>query len=342
MSKYWEKKLEELKTLNIIFGGRGTGKTYNILKQIILEKKKFIWLRDRQNIVDIMKTSPCITSPIERNNSNFPHIEYITASRYVTHFAEVETTINNNGSINKSMVESYGYLLALSTFHNLRGVEFSDVEYIIFDEFIPEKGTQTMSFMGETFLNMYETVNRNRELEGKPPVIIIMLTNANDPFSEVLAVLGVDTLIEDMEGDIYIDDDIYIEFIANDEFKNAKKQTFLYRIAKSNSFVKMALDNEFTVDRSLIVKNIQRAGTKNICNVGDYACIQMPNGNIYFYRGHINGAQCYNVENPHELMLFRYLFTDTLRKYYITGKMKFDSIYTMQAIISEYAKLIKK
>ena len=48
----------DLKNLNILFGGRGLGKTYSILKHRIKDSladnydmSKFIWLRDSQEVV---------------------------------------------------------------------------------------------------------------------------------------------------------------------------------------------------------------------------------------------------------------------------------------------------
>ena len=60
--------------------------------------------------------------------------------------------------------------IALSVVANIRGIDFSDYDYILFDEFIPSDGERPIKREFEAFLNFYETVNRNRELEGKPAV----------------------------------------------------------------------------------------------------------------------------------------------------------------------------
>ena len=67
--------------------------------------------------------------------------------------------------------------MALSTFGNLRGVDFSDVDMIFFDEFVPQKNARPIKAEAEAFFNLYETVNRNRELDGRPPVRVLMLSN---------------------------------------------------------------------------------------------------------------------------------------------------------------------
>ena len=41
------------------------------------------------------------------------------------------------------------------------------------------------------FFNLYETVNRNRELEGKEPVKVYMLSNSTSLDNEILAELSI-------------------------------------------------------------------------------------------------------------------------------------------------------
>ena len=90
-----------------------------------------------------------------------------------------------------------GYAGALSTFSNIRGADFSDVKIIIYDEFIPEK-TNRCSIRNEwdALLNLIETVNRNRELEGEESVKIILLSNATNIECDILAQSGLIPTIE--------------------------------------------------------------------------------------------------------------------------------------------------
>ena len=234
-----------------------------------------------------------------------------------------------------------GYLMALSTFHNARGISYEDVSCIVWDEFIPEEGTLVKKNQGSIFLNMYESVHRNREFDGADPVKIIFLSNTNDIYSDVLADLGVASIIEQMQADQkdhYEDADILIEFLSSAAFYEKKKDTFIYRINQNNKFNAMALDNSFTNSTSLIKRSVRLKGSKGLLTVDNaYTLIEMPDNSLYFKRGAWKDLLNYDMDNDQEAILFRLLFTDKLRLQYIAGNMFFDSIYTQRKIL-EYAR----
>lgn len=338
--------LDMLKNVNVLFGGRGLGKTFNILREMIFyvkenPGKKFIWLRDTDKTVQKMAAGQSLTAPIEtdykkhpeRYRIPFPHIEFRKNEGSYT-FSE----ISSDGSI----IDTYGYLMALSTFHNARGIDYSDVDYIVMDEFIPEEGTLTRKYQGTTFLNMYETVNRNRELEGLPPVKIILLTNTNDIYSDILESIGLADIIENMvlnEKTIYKDSDIWIEFLKNKEFQEAKSKTLIYRINNNYKFNQIALNNKFNISTTLIQKNPDLKNSTPLLVLDNrYTLLRLRNGTYIWiskvYKELIN----YDMDNDQEAILFRLMFTDKLRKNYIIGKMFFDSIYTQRNVL-EYAKM---
>lgn len=324
--------LMKLPPLSVYFGGRGVGKTFNILKHLIDEDLRFIWLRDTETVVDKMIAGNSITFPLELEYPDFPHIECFRDNK-IGKFA----TFTPDKEIDKT----YGYLMALSTFKNARGLDFSDIQVIVFDEFIPELGAkQTISYMGETFLNMYETVNRNRELKGQPPVHIILLSNTNEIYSPVIEALGLSDLIEDMSArgkKLYKTADIHVEFIDNKKFTEAKENTFLYRVASSNRFREMALNNAFSESRALIRRNMKLQGYKPVLQLvtkssGEY--VLLTNDEKYYWKkGHYKELLTYDMDNKQEAMLLRYLFTDNLRQFYISGNMYFDSIFTQRNIL---------
>lgn len=325
---------DQLKNLNIFFGGRGIGKTFSILKHRCInayhdpEHNKFIWLRDSNEVVKKIAAGNSLTRPIELSDQLFPHISIKKIEgNYCFVVDENEIVI--------------GYLMALSTFHNARGISYEDVSCIVWDEFIPEEGTLVKKNQGSIFLNMYESVNRNREFDGTDPVKIIFLSNTNDIYSDVLADLGVASIIEQMQADQkdhYEDADILIEFLSSVAFYEKKKETFIYRINQNNKFNAMSLDNNFTNSTSLIKRSVRLKGSKGLLTVDNaYTLIEMPDNSLYFKRGAWKDLLNYDMENDQEAILFRLLFTDKLRLQYIAGNMFFDSIYTQRKIL-EYAR----
>ena len=328
---------KDLANLSVLFGARGLGKTYSVLERRVEnalkdENKKFIWLRDSQEVVKKIAAGNSLASPICQNRPDLPKITIEKSEGNYSFIADAKT---DNWRI-------LGYLMALSTFHNARGVSYEDVANITWDEFIPEEGTIVKKNQGAIFLNAYETVNRNRELEGDPPVQIIFLSNANDIYSDVLEDLGVSCLIEDMiyKGiDVYRDEDMWIEFLKSDKFYEAKKETFLYRINKNDKFKNMALDNKFNNNLALVKRNVDYKGSTGLLTIADrYTLIQLADGSLYYKLGVWKNLINYDMDNDQEALLYRLLFNDKLRLKYIAGQMFFDSIYTQRKML-EYARI---
>ena len=326
----------DLANLNILFGARGPGKTFSVLKHRIedsindeTEQSKFIWLRDTEAVVKKIAAGNSLTQPIEQKTPGFPHVELIKREGDY-HF------ILNPKSDNW---RELGHLMALSTFHNARGVSYEDVIDITWDEFIPEEGTIIKKNQGQIFLNMYESVNRNRELEepAKPPVRITFLSNAEDIFSDVLEDLGVSYLIEDMNitgNRVYRDADIWIEMIDAAEFREKKKDTFIYRINKNQKFKDKALNNKFVYNKALIKRNVNLKNATGLFNLSNrYVLIQLADGSLYWKLGTWKNIMTYDMDNDQEAILYRLLFNDKLRLQYIAGNMFFDSIYTQRRIL---------
>lgn len=325
---------KDLARLSALFGGRGLGKTFSVLEQRVrnadadeTEQSKFIWLRDSMEVVKKIAAGNSLTQPIKAKKDDFPDVS-------------IEKSGGNYCFIKDAKTDNYkvlGYLAALSTFHNARGISYEDVCNITWDEFIPEEGTIIKKNQGIIFLNMYESVNRNREFEGKEPVQIIFLSNSEDVYSDVLEDLGLSGLIEDMiykNKKVYRDDDIWIEFLSSQKFHDKKANTFIYRINKNEKFKERALENKFTNNMALIKRKVNLKGSTGLFTLSHrYVFIQLADGSIYVKLGNWKNVLDYDMENDQEAILYRLLFNDKLRLKYIAGQMFFDSIYTQRKIL---------
>ena len=323
--------------VNVLFGGRGTGKTFSILRHRIENalidptKHKFIWLRDTETVTRKLAAKG-LTPPIEAKH---PEIGINIIKKIEDNY----TFIHNKGLEDECVI---GYLMALSTFHNARGIDYSDVDTIVFDEFMPEEGTIIRRDQGSLWLNMYESICRNRELEGLDPVRVIFLSNTNGLYSEILEDFGLSTMVEEMtlkNYKHYEDADIWIEFLENKDFTEAKSKTLLYRLSKNAKFNDMALNNKFNDNMALIVPKMNLKGSKGILTLDKrYTLIQLSNGAYYYKLACWKNLVDYDMNNDQEAILYRYMFADKLRYEYIAGNMYFDSIYTQRRILS-YARI---
>lgn len=230
----------------LLIGARGTGKTYGANKYILDNGKRFMYLRRTLTEYDIAVN--------DKRNPFQVYDSRIVAERMEKGLSCIYS--------NETKEEVLGYASALSTFHNLRSVDFSDVEIIIYDECIPEKHVKAIKNEYDVILNMYETINRNREMQGKPPVKLVMMSNSNDISHPIIRGLQIaDSLFDSDTGIIEIPErGLLVIYRISEGFKQKKSNTALYRLADTSSgFSKMALDNKFN---SVNKDNIQRINRK--------------------------------------------------------------------------------
>ena len=146
--------------------------------------------------------------------------------------------------------KALGYTMALSTVSNIRGFDASDCDILFWDEFIPERHEKGIKNLGEAFLNAYETINRNRELKGFPPLQAVCMANADDLGNPVFASLHLIAKVENMmrKGQAMSLDynrGIGIFLIGNSEISKKKQETALYKLTAGTDFAAMAIGNEF-------------------------------------------------------------------------------------------------
>ena len=144
-----------------------------------------------------------------------------------------------------------GYAMTLSTAQNLKSSNFDKVKFIIFDEYLIEEG-QHHYLKNEVvnFLGLIETIARMRDVK------IFMLANA-------VSVTNPYFLYFDLHlpynNDIitFKDGLILVQYMKNEEYRKAKKQTKFGKLVQGTSFEKYAIDNQFILDnKSFIMKKL--------------------------------------------------------------------------------------
>ena len=232
---------------NFIWGGRGTGKTYGGLKYVVEHNKTFMYSRTKQTQLNKIRNpelSPfkALNQELDWNIQPFPINE--VAGFYHTEYDEKHDRYIPTGL-------PVGYGSAISTFSNLRGFSAEDVSIWIWDEFIPQKGERMPKGVSEAFLHGYETMNRNRELKGLPPIQVLCFSNADNANCELFAYLGLIRKVAEMnkkhqETAFLKDRGIALYNLCNSPISKAKEQTALYKmIGMNSSFTRMSPGNEF-------------------------------------------------------------------------------------------------
>lgn len=264
-----------------IIGGRGTGKTFGSQLVCIEDGYKYMLMRRTQAQTDLISKKEF--SPV---NPVTDHLGLVSEIRTATKYNGIIYTKPDPESEDLTLI---GYTAALSTFSNLRGFDGSSVDVLIFDEFIPELHERMIKHESDAFFNVYETINRNRELKGSDPLRVLCLSNSNSLSSPVLSGLGLVKILERMQNkhqSEYINKDrgIAIFLLYNSPISDQKRKTALYRATADTDFSEMALDNTFSYDDMNDVKSISlNSGWKLFARLGDLFIYQK-NGYWYLSR----------------------------------------------------------
>lgn len=222
----------------VIIGGRAIGKTYGALKYSSEEHIPIMYMRRTQSQADLAG-HPLFTPYKKLCADTGRVIDVRPVTKYNSRIIEI---------IDGEEVQ-LGYTCALSTIANIRGFDASDVQALIYDEFIPEPHERPIKEEAAALFNAIETIGRNRELEGRPPLKVILLSNSNDIQSPILLDLGIIKRVEAMQKkhvEVFIDKKRGLGILLPDNSKisEAKRETALYKVA-GGSYAEMALDNAF-------------------------------------------------------------------------------------------------
>lgn len=310
----------KLRPVSIVIGGRGIGKTYSSLSFVIETGEPFLYLRNTDKQMSLCASA--FGNPFKKVAADLGRDITMKAAGEIYAVKEGETVI--------------GYGAALSTFENLRGVDLSNIKYVIFDEFIENR---KLSFkQGAAFLNLYETINRNRELEGKPPLICILLSNAQRLANDILADLNLISVIENMirNGErLRITKDIYIE-LPESSVSDEKKDTALYRMAAGSRYADEALRNEFANDSFFNVKPQPLREYVPLCALDDIFIYRHKAQNRYYCCRSRANVQEY--DSGDQMGAFNRIYGVRLRVAMIAGTVYYSE-FTIKHILEEKLKL---
>lgn len=322
----------------VALGGRGTGKTYGALSDVVAGKYgKIVYVRRNDTQLQAAKLPEL--NPFKRVNADkgsdliFAAMGKFVAGIY--HGKPVDGVIKPSGA-------PVGIGVSLSVFSNIRGVDGMDYQSLIFDEFVKESHERPIRNEGEAFLNMYETLNRNRELPPlkQSPLKCILLANSNDLRSPILDALGIVDDIDKMirKGQTYKNTRngmLSIYLYHDSPVSRAKQYTALYTVSNSDDFRKMALENEFSMSNYEKVQSKPLREYTPLVSIGNVTVFEHArNNNEYYVIDGVKAAVKYTLY-PVDTMAFKvdysFLFDALLdnRLFYSSAfvKIQFEKVW---------------
>lgn len=274
----------------IFIGGRGTGKTYSALRFAVYRykqyKEKFMWMRRTADELELLCDSPRYGeggNPFKEINEKYlESYGLCMMSKKVAGIYEREYDEKNKRFLYNSD-KMMGYGCALSNIASARGMNFTDADRLFYDEFIYERHVKRIRAEGEAILNAIETIARNRELQGKPPLFVYFLANAFNIYNPLFQELGVIDIVEkamrNRQEHIYLEErGLAIHLLENTvEFTESKKQTSLYKLTSNSNYADMALNNSFVYNDFSLVQYRKIQGMRPVCRCAGF--------NIYSKKG---------------------------------------------------------
>lgn len=316
-----EKILSYNMPFNFVVGGRATGKTYGALKTAYENRIRFILMRRTQTQCDLINKPEF--NPYKAINMDLgSNVTVKSISKYnskiVEDFEDSETIL--------------GYTCALSTISNMRGFDASDVQLLIYDEFIPEKHERPLKNEGSAFLNAYETINRNRELKGSDPVQVLCLANAFNIANPIFLELGLVGRCEKMKNsgqELFIDKErgILIVMLYKSRISKAKADTALYRLS-SGSYADMALSNDFIYNSNENIKSIALNEYRLICTVGEISIYRHKSKRTYYVSEHRSGTAPQYTSDEVNILRYRKNHGMLLYSAYMRNNITFENMLT--------------
>lgn len=317
---------------NFVVGGRGTGKTYTSLQTVIDERICFMFMRRTQAQADLINKPEF--SPFKTlNRDNNWNIISKPISKYNAGFYNMQEE-------NESLLP-IGYTCALSTVSNIRGFDAQDVTMMIYDEFIPERHERPIKNEGSAFLNAYETINRNRELQGKPPLQVLCLANANDLSNPIFLELGIVKKAENMarkgqEFSIDKNRGIGIFLLKDSPISSMKRNTALYKLTSGSEFERMSIDNTFTeVDYANIAVR-PLVEYRPIVAVGEICIYAHKNNNKLYVSTHCTGSPSRYSSGENDLSRFAKAYSWIWGEY-MKNNVEFEEILC-EILLTKYFK----
>lgn len=316
-----------------LVGGRGTGKTYGALKYAIDNDLYFLFVKRTQADLDKLKVPQ--DNPIhDLNNDGYKiAIETMGKNFYFYH---------GTWDSDKGCYVGEGAPIGVSACatKSSRGRSFIDVDFVVYDEFIPEQSEKRIRGEANTTLNLFETVNRNRNIQGRAEPIYLMLANSMNLANALYEELNLIDVAEYMEEKrrayhVIKERAMMMVHLYDSPISEKKKQGSLYRMTAGTKFYDMSIGNAFSFEEKGSIKKFPLSEFRAICNVAGLTFLEHKNSPLIYVVDKIIKTKRVYLDTEIELSRFRvenpdfwsrYIFNEIYFNKYST-ELKFKDIY---------------
>ena len=330
----------------VIISQRGVGKTYGTLRGAMERNKRVIYMKRTIEDVNTICMGDELADinpykPINRDTGT--NVTPVKLHKGLGYFKDV------SGDSEKLV----GYLAALNALKTIRGVDFSDADYCILDEFCPTIGDNTVkrkagASEGDQLLDCYMTFERDREDRGLAPIKLILMSNSDNvicPISETLEIVDIISNLAASGQHYYYDPErlIMVHLITDDEYPvtDAQKRG-IYATMRNTDWARKAFGGAFVNnDFSLIdKKTISHSRCLMSCTYKDktiYVYENSDSGRLYFCSIPHQTRVVYNFNKESDRIRFLRYDNILIRSAIMNNQAIFES-YSMYDLFLNFVK----
>ena len=302
-----QKMLSYNQFINLIIGGRGIGKTFSIKKHLLKKHlktgKQFIYLRRNKSELDRIDKEKFFTTELLRQCFEGFEIIDMDASKIHTKIIFKATNTGrpeNTMTISSTKIILNGkmvcYLKSLSTWVDLKGSEYDEVDDILFDELLIDTASRKYYLKNEVeaFLNFLYSVFRKRT--GCHAYLLSNATNFNNPYFAFLRFYETDERrFYNLKNKRFL-----IEFPPNNPFETEEDQENpFYHLIKGSKVYDSMVDNEFQVINNQNIRKITGEKRRLFSFYLDgtfLTCYHTIEGFIYVAKGFDRNLSAYTID----------------------------------------------
>lgn len=267
-------------TMNHAVGGRGIGKTYGAKKKVTRDAiNATVWTEDESFVMrrgieyrETQEKGECFHQFIyvrrykdelalakqtffEDYHHEFPDYDFRTHSEGRLSMAQMSPTKYSGMKKGRPWV-TIGFFVALSVHTSFKSVAFPNVKWIIFDEYILEKGaTHYLPNEQRAFDNFYSTVDRYKD-----KTRVLFLANAvsiTNPYFLARKIRPDDVdeqgfITQDFMGEKNY---VVVHFIESEKFETEVYQTKFGKYIQGTAYADYAVGNQFSDNNRTMLGN---------------------------------------------------------------------------------------
>lgn len=341
----------------IIFGGRNTGKTYSVLRYATDHNIKFVYAKRTKEDVKLLCAGGSKKAKdlgVSADFSPFVSLNRDFGWNIRSYMLNDDIGVFCNADAENQPIKGkdpIGYIMALSCIAKYKGFDMSYCDWLIIDEFVPKIWERTSRAEGESILELYKTISRDREHRDRPALKMICLANADNASSPLTNVLEVTDDIVSMaakkEAICYNEKrDIFLHrIIDNENFKEKEKQSRIYKSMAGTRWASMALENDFGYNDFSQVQKISLKHYRPLCKVKYkqtwYYIYLSDGGTYYFTNRRFNTASPeYDLNLDADVRMFFYEYIVDLQEAACDHRCIFET-YTLNRLVYEYRNYFK-